>query len=154
MFIDKVKDSSLRKGKLKRRDVVLTTRGTIGNIALFDETVPFEHIRINSGMLILRPNEERISSEYLFEVLRSRWVRTQIAQKTSGAAQPQLPINTLVGITFPLPHSLAEQRRIIRQLRALGDQTLTLQSHYRAKLADLDALRRALLQKAFAGNLC
>jgi hypothetical protein len=37
------------------------------------------------------------------------------------------------------------------------DETLAsveqLQSHYRAKLADLDDLRQALLQKAFAGEL-
>ena len=34
-FIDEQKDSALRKGKLSRNDVVLTTRGTIGNSAFF-----------------------------------------------------------------------------------------------------------------------
>ena len=32
MFITAEKDGQLRKGKLKKDDVVLTTRGTIGNI--------------------------------------------------------------------------------------------------------------------------
>jgi len=31
-FVSKERDELLRKGKLKRNDVVLTTRGTIGNI--------------------------------------------------------------------------------------------------------------------------
>lgn len=53
-FISKEKDQILRKGKLKRHDVVLTTRGTVGNTAYYDENVLFEHIRINSGMVILR----------------------------------------------------------------------------------------------------
>jgi type I restriction enzyme S subunit len=51
-FISAAKDAELRKGKLQRNDVVLTTRGTIGNIGLYSDNVEFDHIRINSGMLI------------------------------------------------------------------------------------------------------
>jgi hypothetical protein len=54
MFITKEKDEALRKGKLQREDVLLTTRGTVGNTAYYGEYVPFDHIRINSGMLIFR----------------------------------------------------------------------------------------------------
>ena len=57
-FITKEKDLSLRKGKLQREDIILTTRGTIGNIAYYNNKIPFENIRINSGMLILRANKE------------------------------------------------------------------------------------------------
>lgn len=53
-FISKEKDEQLRKGKLSRNDIVLTTRGTVGNIALYDENIEFENVRINSGMVILR----------------------------------------------------------------------------------------------------
>jgi len=112
MFFDKEKDKALRKGKLNRRDVVLTTRGTIGNVAIYDDSVEFDHIRINSGMLVLRPNERIIISEYLFRILLSPVVRTQIVKHTSGAAQPQLPIKTLVNFTIPVP-ALPEQRRIV-----------------------------------------
>ncbi|MCK4437092.1 restriction endonuclease subunit S [bacterium] len=56
MFISKEKDNALRKGKLQRNDVILTTRGTIGNLAVYDKEVSYENIRINSGMLIFRPN--------------------------------------------------------------------------------------------------
>src|SRR5688500_4493217 len=51
-FITEAKDDELRKGKLQRYDVVLTTRGTVGNVAYFDDSVPFERLRINSGMVI------------------------------------------------------------------------------------------------------
>ncbi|MGX2947576.1 restriction endonuclease subunit S, partial [Frederiksenia canicola] len=50
-FISKEKDEQLRKGKLSRNDIVLTTRGTVGNIALYDENIEFENVRINSGMV-------------------------------------------------------------------------------------------------------
>ncbi|HBE02902.1 MAG TPA: restriction endonuclease subunit S [Spirochaetia bacterium] len=34
-FISKIKDDCLNKGKLVQNDIVLTTRGTVGNIAFF-----------------------------------------------------------------------------------------------------------------------
>lgn len=65
-FITEEKDSILRKGKLARYDLVLTTRGTVGNVAYFSDEVPFSHIRINSGMVILRPDQSRIDPYYLY----------------------------------------------------------------------------------------
>ncbi len=67
MFISEEKDSCLRKGKLIRGDVVLTTRGTVGNIAFYDSCVPFDHMRINSGMVILRMNHAMISETFFIE---------------------------------------------------------------------------------------
>ncbi len=112
MFINKEKDENLRKGKLNRRDVILTTRGTIGNIAIYDDSVEFDHVRINSGMLILRPNEGVIISEFLFKMLLSPIIKLQTARHTSGAAQPQLPIKTLVNFVIPVP-PIDEQKRIV-----------------------------------------
>ncbi|MDA9960232.1 restriction endonuclease subunit S [Planktomarina temperata] len=153
MFISKQKDMELRKGKLARRDVLLTTRGTIGNIAIYDHKVEFDEIRINSGMLILRPNEDKLLSEYLFETLRSRFIKEQIASKTSGAAQPQLPIRTLQEIVLPIPNSIELQQMIIHRMRIMSMQSEEFQTHYRTKLQDISDLRQSLLQKAFAGEL-
>jgi type I restriction enzyme S subunit len=47
-FITKEKDEILRSGKLVRNDIVLTTRGTVGNIAFYHNLIPFDNIRINS----------------------------------------------------------------------------------------------------------
>jgi type I restriction enzyme, S subunit len=153
MFITEEKDKSLRKGKLNRRDVLLTTRGTIGNIAVYNENVKFDHIRINSGMLILRPNEKFITSEYLFEVLRSSKMKSQIEKLTSGAAQPQLPIKTLVNFTFPAPTQIEDQHKIVLSLYQLSEQTQRLEAIYRQKLAALTELKQSILQKAFTGEL-
>ncbi|STF90451.1 EcoKI restriction-modification system protein HsdS [Escherichia coli] len=59
VFISEEKDSLLRKGKLARNDLIITTRGTLGNIALYDEKIPYDNVRINSGMLILRKKTRR-----------------------------------------------------------------------------------------------
>jgi type I restriction enzyme S subunit len=153
MFITAEKDGRLRKGKLKRDDVVLTTRGTIGNIGLYSADVPFDHIRINSGMLIFRPNKCVLLPSYLFELLRSIIVKEQIRKQTTGAAQPQLPIKTLVNFTIPVLTDLNDQEAVVKKLRAFEPETRRLSSIYERKLAALEALKKSLLHQAFAGEL-
>ena len=102
MFITAEKDKLLRKGKLSRGDVVLTTRGTIGNLAFYDGAVPYEHIRINSGMVILRMKRERITERFFVEQFKMQLasIKEKIA---SGSAQPQLPISTMNKIVMLVP---------------------------------------------------
>lgn len=153
MFISQEKDKVMGKGKLKRNDVVMTTRGTIGNLGVYNDDVKHENIRINSGMLIFRPNQKQISSDYLFEVLRSGIIKEQIKKHVTGAAQPQLPIKTLVNFVFPVPKSIKVQQTIVRQLDALSAEIKKLESIYQQKLDDLGELKKSILQKAFSGKL-
>ena len=119
-FITEQKDERLRKGKLQCDDIVLTTRGTIGNAAHFHASVPYEHMRINSGMVILRCNVEKISPTYLYHFLHSPSFHAQVNSLRSGVAQPQLPIRDMKRIKMPLP-SLPTQRNTASILSAYDD---------------------------------
>ena len=93
-YITKEKDSILRKGKLQHGDVVLTTRGTVGNVAFYNETMTFSEMRINSGMVILR-NLGVVSPEYIYTSLRHEYLQKLMTMYASGSAQPQLPIKDM-----------------------------------------------------------
>ena len=116
-FITKEKDENLRKGRLCRGDVVLTTRGTIGNTGHYDGSVVYDAVRINSGMLIFRPDENNLSGNYLFEFFQSQGFKDQIGVIMSGSAQPQLPIRSLNAAKIPLP-SLDVQHAIVAEIEA------------------------------------
>jgi len=115
-FITKEKSNQLRKGKLKRNDVVLTTRGTIGNTAYYDNNVQYENIRINSGMLIFRSQEDEILSEFLFYFFQSSNFIKQYKALLSGTAQPQLPISSLKNVKIPIP-DISVQKDIILKIK-------------------------------------
>lgn len=153
MFISEEKDKAMGKGKLNRNDVVMTTRGTIGNLGIYSDEIEYEHIRINSGMLIFRPNLEQISSEYLFEILRSGIIASQINRHVSGAAQPQLPIKTLINFTLPVPKSLTDQKTIVDKLKIIFTKCKDLEDIYQTKIDNLEELKKSILQKAFNGEL-
>lgn len=104
-FITKEKDSLLRKGKLKRHDLVVTTRGTVGNIAYYDDYVPYENMRINSGMVILRAKKE-IAKEYFVSFFRNPAIYNSLI---SGTAQPQMPIRSMRNTKMMLPPLFLQQ---------------------------------------------
>jgi len=142
MFVDKEKDSKLRKGKLKRGDFVLTTRGTIGNFAFYSEKVPFDNIRINSGMVILRTADEILNKGYLNFYLKSYFFNNQVISLSSGTAQPQLPIKDLKIFQICLP-PLPEQRAISAVLSSLDNKIELL----RAQNKTLEATAQAIFKE-------
>lgn len=119
-FITKEKCDILRKGKLQRGDIVYTTRGTVGNAAYYSETVEYEHIRINSGMVIIRPNNDIVDTRFLYQILKSDYYRPFFKQFCTGSAQPQLPIKNFSKIELDIP-ALAIQTRIADILSAYDD---------------------------------
>ena len=145
-YISKEKDELLNNGKLSRGDIVITTRGTVGNVALYSAKVPFDNIRINSGMLIIRCGKN-ISNQYLYQTLRSDWFQRQIMAVQSGSAQPQLPKSHFLKMSIPLP-ILPIQQKIASVLQALDDK-IELNN---AINNNLEQQAQALYQQVFTDN--
>ncbi|MDO8988000.1 MAG: restriction endonuclease subunit S [Sideroxyarcus sp.] len=118
-YISRERDELLRKGKLKRYDLVLTTRGTIGNIGFYDDSVSFSNIRINSGMVIIRPRQQKLSPSFNYYLFRK--LQNDFHTFVSGSAQPQLPIKDLKEVEVAIP-PLPEQKSIAAVLSSLDDK--------------------------------
>ena len=143
-FIPTDRDQLLRKGKLIEHDVVLTTRGTVGNSAYYDDAVPYENIRINSGMVIFRALQCGIDPHFLYFVTRSPSFLSQVQVLSTGSAQPQLPIRDIKRVVIPLP-SLAEQKDISHVLGNLDDKIELNRRMNRT----LEEMARAIFQNWF-----
>lgn len=145
-FISQRKDTLLKNGKLKRGDIVITTRGTVGNVALYSPQIFYDNVRINSGMLIIRCTNN-ISNQYLYQVLRSEWFQKQIMAVQSGSAQPQLPKSHFLKMYIPLP-SLPIQEKIASILQLIDDKVMT----NNAINNNLEQQAQALFKKWFIDN--
>lgn len=120
IYIGKERHNLLRAGVLERGDIVLTTRGTIGNVAFYDSTIDYPVMRINSGMIIVRADPEAWNARFLYYVLTSDLMQDQIRSLTSGSAVPQLPARDLK--RFKLPRiSLALQNKIESIISSIVD---------------------------------
>lgn len=143
-FITKEKDRVLRKGRLNRADVVLTTRGSVGQFAYFSKEVPFENIRINSGMVVLRIKTKKVNSDYLYAFCKSERLGAYIANIAFGNAQQQLTVAEIkkFQLYYPGPD---EQQKIADCLVSLDD-LITAQTQ---KLASLKIHKKGLMQQLF-----
>lgn len=144
MFITEEKDSELRKGKLQRRDIVLTTRGTIGNTAIYNNQVSFEHIRINSGMVLVR-TKQTLTPDFLYLYFNSGYFNSWLNKVAFGSAQPQLTVKLINALSIYFPGK-SEQTKIANFL-SFVDEKITLLSKQHDLLCQY---KKGMMQKIFS----
>ncbi len=146
-FITKEKDKKLRKGKLLINDIVLTTRGTVGNVAWFNEKIPYKNIRINSGMVINRIKEDGyLLPEYLYSYMKSPIFENQVNKMNYGSAQPQLTVSGINKFNIQYP-TINEQKKV-STIMLLLDKKIELQSK---KIEDLKLFKLCINNDLFNG---
>lgn len=100
-FITLEKFSQINKGRLQPLDIVMTTRGSIGKITLFN--CKYLTGLINAQMLILRADNQYFYQLFLFYLMCSHDFQESIKGFSSGSAQPQIPIQDLKEIEIICP---------------------------------------------------
>lgn len=113
--------------------------GILGFDACFPDSV--------IGLVVNPKIAEMNFVEYLLQSFKAR-----LQEKGKGSAQDNLNMGTFENELFPIP-PLPEQRSIVAKLDALSAETQKLAAIYQQKLADLDELKKSILEKAFSGDL-
>ncbi|GAB6499246.1 restriction endonuclease subunit S [Bacillus cereus] len=147
-YITKEKDESLRSGKLELHDFVLTSRGTLGNVAYYDEKTRNNNpsVRINSAMLILRPAmNNQVSDDYMAAVLRGNIIDTFMLTNHVGSAQPHITKRDFSKVSIGIPSILEEQTKIGSFFKRL-DKTIAL---HQQELTTFKQTKQGFLQKMF-----
>jgi type I restriction enzyme S subunit len=97
------------------------------------------------------PNESLVSKEFLFTLFE--WDKEKIkASQGTGATMIHVSKGSMENRIIPLP-TLKEQQIIVRKLDALKSEVEKLEEMYQKKIADLEELKKSILQKAFSGEL-
>lgn len=91
----------------------------------------------------------KIGANYFFH-----WFRLiDLNSISNGTSIPQINNYSFDDLKIPFPKSIKEQQTIVRQLDALSAETQKLEALYQKKIADLEELKKSILQKAFSGEL-
>lgn len=147
-FINESKDNQLKKGRLKSKDIVLTTRGTVGNIAYLGINSPYAKIRINSGMVIIRSEEEQSKTMFFYHLLKSKSMSENYKMFSSGSAQPQLPIRDLKKIKFLYPET-----KLIDKFESVVKPLIDNSDLLCVKNLKLEKIKNSLLPRLISGKL-
>lgn len=106
----------------------------------------------SSEYIVFRPLRNIITG-YIFYLLSSKLFRNDGKKQMFGACGlKRLSKDYVKNFLFYLP-PLTKQQAIVAKLDALSEQTKKLERLYEQKLADLEELKKSILQKAFNGEL-
>ena len=141
-FISKEQHSQITKGHLKQGDILITTRGELGTVAL----VPARHIGSNINAQIVRINSgNKLVNTFLFQLLDYSRVIGLFDALSTGTALKQLPIGKLNQLALRIPEIREEQERIASCLSSL-DALITAETQ---KLETLKIHKKGLMQQLF-----
>lgn len=130
-------------------DILLAKNGTTGVAAIVDKDVVFD---IYVSLAWIRSKGEVIP-EFLLHYINSPLAKSQFNARLKGIGVPNLHLKEIkeVNVNYPINHET--QRKIVFQLDQLQEQTNLLVTKYQQKLANLEELKKSILEKAFKGEL-
>jgi len=132
----------------KEGDILMTAVGTIGEIYVVKKD---EKFYFKDGNILWFKNFDSVSPYFLKFVLMS--FVEQINKLSKGSAYSALTIEKIEKHKIFIPKLISEQKAIVKKLDELSEQTKKLEGIYKQKLADLEELKKSVLNKAFSGEL-
>ncbi|MDK3159503.1 restriction endonuclease subunit S [Kamptonema cortianum] len=147
-FISEIDYNNINKrSKVDVGDVLFAMIGTIGNPVVIEDEPNFA---IKNVALFKVGSEQ--DSFFLKYFLDSKQTIEKMIIDAKGTTQKFVGLGYLRNFLILLP-SLKEQQTIVRQLDVLRAETQKLEAVYQKKIADMEELKKSILQKAFAGKL-
>ena len=145
-FISNQHAQRLASANVMRGDIVLTHRGTIGQVACIPEDSQFGRYVVSQSQFYVRCDRSKAIPEFVTMYFRSPQGQHQLLANTSQVGVPSIaqPVTYLRTIEIPLP-PLSEQRAIAHILGTLDDKI-----ELNRRMNDtLEAMSRALFQSWF-----
>ena len=148
VYIDMDFNEELKKSQLSPGDLAIVRTGYPGTAAVIPKNLPVSNC---SDIVIMKVNN-KIDPHFLCYFFNSTYGKKLVLGNIVGAAQKHFNVGAAKRVIIPLP-SLESQKDITQKLDKLSIETQKLEGVYQQKLADLEELKKSILQKAFAGEL-
>jgi type I restriction enzyme S subunit len=100
----------------------------------------------------LVPFKEKMTQSFLYHLLSSYYFTEYAIEGSQRAGMPKVNRKHLFSYSFSCP-PIEEQKQIVEKLDALSLETKKLEAIYTQKIADLEEMKKSILQKAFSGKL-
>lgn len=135
---------------LQGGELLLCVRGSTGAASVAGDELAGANV--TRGIVPIRFDPTRVLHDFAYFQFCFGAIRSQIAEKTYGAALMQINIRDLRNLRFLVPN-IAVQREVVAKSEALLKSVTALCASYKVQLADIAALRQSLLRTAFSGEL-
>ncbi len=146
---------SRRNYWVKNGDLLITRSNTpelVGHVAIAHGIT--EPTIYPDLIMRMNPAPDRMVTEFLYFQMRTTMLRKEIMGRAQGANPTMKKISNSSVKTLPvMVPSIATQMAIVETMNELTKEIQRLTQIYQQKVSALDELKKALLHKAFAGEL-
>jgi type I restriction enzyme S subunit len=132
-----------RNGHPKIGDILVPTVGLIGECSIVSE----DRGCIAQNVVALRCSEDLLSN-YLYWLMYSKYVLSEIGRVFMGAVQPSLKVPHLLDSLIPIP-PIDEQRKIFETLNGIENTVIDNQK----KIVSFKHLKKSLMQDLLTGKV-
>lgn len=140
-----------RRTNLQPNDVLVTNSGTIGRMAIASNNPKTFRTTFQKSVAVIKPKQDILDS--LFCCFHLRANLSKLIGVSAGAAQKNLLLGDLRKYQIQYPPLIEEQQQIVSKLDALSAKCKELENNYQQTINDCDELKKAILAKAFNGEL-
>ena len=130
------------RSNLESGDVLFTGTGTIGNIAIIEETPT--NWNIKEGVYSIKPKKEIICSKFLMYIFESERVRKDIEGRKAGGTVKSISMTEMKKIKIPIP-PLEIQEKIVQILDKMTEYVTELTSELTSRKKQYSFYRDKLL---------
>jgi type I restriction enzyme S subunit len=152
-FIDDKQADALSNVTLQEKDVLLNITGaSIARCCM----IPKEYLpaRVNQHVSIIRAKKDIINPVFLASLLTSKYFKDQILEiGEQGATRQAITKVQLENFHISYPKEIEEQEKVVQNINLIKAETKKLEAIYTQKVADLEEMKKSVLQKAFSGQL-
>ena len=122
-YVSQEKADSLGKANAHRGDVVITHRGTLGQIVYIPEDSKFEQYVISQSQFRLKLKEDIIKPDFFVYFFHTRLGQHRILMNASQVGVPALarPTSTFKEVSVPVP-AMEVQKKVMDILHSLDDK--------------------------------
>jgi type I restriction enzyme S subunit len=145
-YISVKKHELLKKGHLQTGDVLITTRGKIGNLAVVPKQ--FHDANINAQLVLMRCVDKTVQPDFLYYQLSQQSFQIQFEKIQTGVALKQLPVGRLKQLSIILP-PLNLQNDFAEKMHSILKQ----HEHFESVNQKFTSLFASLQHRAFRGEL-
>ena len=127
-----------------------TGTGTLGRVAQVRDLN--QRAFVDTHITIVRPKKELFYLDFFGWALI--YIEKIIEKSGEGASgQTELSRKLVEKFVVSFPKEMEQQKQIVLKLDSLSEETKKLEAIYTQKVADLDEMKKSVLQKAFSGQL-
>ncbi len=135
----------LRVGFSKRGDVLLSHKGTVGQVAIVPNDISWPYLMLTPQVTYYRLNSEKLSAKFLYFVFTSKFFQQQLSRISSQSTRAYIGITAQKSLKIVIPPTKKEQDSVVDILMSTKNSIETVKEN----IGKTTTLKETIINQVF-----